>query len=94
MPISKDEFRRGRTSDTTKALIEEFLKKNSNQAFTLGEIGTYLYGGSNDFGEAILKGLATTALRDDLDELIREGKIEVRNIKTSYGEEEYFAWRS
>jgi hypothetical protein len=44
MPISKDEFEKGRTARTVVSMVEELLQKNPDKAFTVGELIDEIYG--------------------------------------------------
>jgi len=90
MPISREEFEKGRTQDTIKARIEKLLE--DGRAYTLSEIGNYLFGRPRDFGEAILKGFVDVfVIRQTLEDLMREGVVEAREVETRTGKETYYA---
>ena len=75
MPISRDEWKEGRTRDTTKAQIENLLRNNQDKAYTLSEIGDLILGEPKDIWVALLHALAVQfGLKEDLEELIRGGK--------------------
>jgi len=90
MPISREEFEKGRTRDAIKTRIEKLLE--DGQAYTLSEIGTHLFGKPRNFWEGFILGLTDTLIiKQALEELIREGIVEAREVETRYGEETYFA---
>ena len=95
MPISRNEFGKGRTQDTIEGRIEGLLKTNRNKAYTENEIGNYLFRKARNFGEALLKGLAIgLVVKPHLDELIKKGQIEAREVETKFGKKVYYAWKS
>jgi hypothetical protein len=84
MPISKDEFDKGRREEPIIDKIREFLESNKDKAFTEEEILRRLYpdhaawpGDRIGFHSAILI-------------LSYAGKIETRYVMTSTGVELYF----
>jgi len=90
MPISREEFEKGRTQDTIKARIEKLLE--DGRAYTVTEIENYLFGKPHDFWDAVLKGLINTfVVRQALEELMREGIVEAREVETRTGKEIYYA---
>jgi len=94
MPITRDEFNKGRTRNTVKEQIEILLENNKDKAYTFQEISDYVFGKAKNFGEAILKVIANSLILENaLYELIKEGKIEAKDVKTPYGKEVYYAWK-
>jgi hypothetical protein len=84
MPISKDEFDKGRREDPIIDKIQDFLGSNREEAFTEDEILRRLYpdhtawpGDRIGFNSAILI-------------LTHTGKIETRLVTTSAGVKIYF----
>ena len=93
MPISRDEWTRGRTADTTEARIEGFLRTNRGNAFTRGEIAGRVFGMRT---VQTLKGLAGNLLTIwDVDSalkvLVREGRIQAKEIRERLGAETYYS---
>jgi hypothetical protein len=53
-----------------------------------------LFGKVKNFGEVLLKGLATgLVVKPILDELIEQGRIEAREVETKFGKEVYYSWK-
>jgi hypothetical protein len=93
-PISRDEWKKGRTQNTTKARIESLLQNNRDKAFTLNEIRENLFGKPRDIWEGILQGFTSAfVVKPALEELIDEGSIEAREVETAYGKVVYYAWK-
>jgi hypothetical protein len=84
MPISKDEFDKGRREDPIIDKIQDFLGSNKDKAFTEDEILRRLYPDHTAWpGDRI--GFHGAMLI-----LAYEGKIETRYITTQSGVEIYF----
>ena len=88
MPITKDEFHKGRSEDPIIHRIQEFLESNNDKAFTEEEITGHLYpehvawpGDTIAFGSAMLI-------------LAYAGKIELRYVNTILGVKTYFSAKS
>jgi transcription initiation factor IIE alpha subunit len=94
MPISRDEWEKGRTQDTTKARIEHLLQYNRDKAFTSDEISESLFGKPRDLPEIILLALTNTLIvKPVLEKLIEEGYIEAKEVETASGRIVYYAWK-
>lgn len=84
MPITKEDFAKGRTEDALIVKIQNFLESNNEKAFTEEEIMRHLYpdhiawpGDTFAFSSAMLI-------------LAYAGKIELRYINTGSGVKIYF----
>jgi hypothetical protein len=86
MPISNEEWDSGRTADTLESQILKFLKVNL-KPFSLGEIVIGL-GYSNDL--SVKNFVATFAIQNALDKLVKEGNVTARTIKQQMGEQVYY----
>ena len=92
MPISIDEWERGRTSTTLESRIESFLTRNNEQAFTLAEIASNMYAIRFDSTKDVLDAfLLFFNIGGALRILIGEGKVKARLIRVPNGEEMYYA---
>ena len=94
MPISRDEFEKGRTVQTVISMVEDLLKHNSEKAYSLSEIIEEVFGKPASFPFAILQYAfnylpITTALND----LINEGKVTRNRIQKAGRIEEYYIWK-
>lgn len=89
MPILKEEFEKGRTQDTIKARIKKLLE--DGRAYTLFEMGDYLFGRPRDLRNAVLRLVEMLVIRQALEDLMREGVIEAREVETRTGKETYYA---
>ena len=91
MPISKDEWDGGRTSDHLKSRIESYLQQNQSQAFTVGEIIDHLYQFKGEGWASFLLNLGSAfVVQNALKELIEEGKIKSKIIEKNVGSNEYY----
>jgi hypothetical protein len=88
MPITKDEFDKGRSEDPIISRIQNFLESNKEKAFTEEEIMGHLYpehiawpGDTIAFGSAMLI-------------LAYAGKIELRYVNTGSAVQTYFRAKS
>ena len=88
MPITEDEFDKGRSEDPIISRIQNFLESNKEKAFTEEEIMGHLYpehiawpGDTIAFGSAMLI-------------LAYAGKIELRYVTTDSGIKTYFRAKS
>ena len=84
MPISKDDFAKGRIEDALIVKIQSFLDSNKDKAFTEEEITRHLY------PEHIAWPGDTIAFNSAMLILAFAGKIELRYINTSLGIKTYF----
>lgn len=88
MPISKDDFAKGRTEDALIVRIQNFLDSNKEKAFTEEEIMGHLY------PEHIAWPGDTIAFNSAMLILAYAGKIELRYVNTSSGVKTYFRAKS
>jgi len=86
MPISNEEWDKGRTADTIEGKILAFLKRNEYPV-NYGEIvsGT---GYSNDLN--LINIIGAFSIQDALDKLVKEGIVEAKTIKQRTGEQVYY----
>ncbi len=78
MPITKEEFGKGRAIPQSERAIEKFLKSHRDEAFALSEIAKGLgYSvGTNFWNDVVV----LFALQADLDRLIKDKKAISRQI--------------
>jgi hypothetical protein len=93
MPINKDEWNSGRTADTSEARVENFLKANKGQAFTPSEIAASVFGlrQINSIGEFISNFGSLYLANDALKTLLKDGRIQAREIRRQFGSETYYS---
>jgi hypothetical protein len=84
MPISKDDFAKGRTEDALIVKIQRFFDSNKDKAFTEEEIMRHIY------PEHIAWPGDTIAFNSAMLILAYAEKIELRYINTSVGVKTYF----
>jgi hypothetical protein len=84
MPISKDDFAKGRAEDALIIKIQNFFESNKENAFTEEEIMKHLY------PEHIAWPGDTIAFSSAMLILAYAGKIELRYVNTSSGIKTYF----
>lgn len=91
MPISIDEWNKGRDTSTLESQIEQFLRDNKGKAFTLIEITEHLprpqltgaWKIAHAMFSSFLVGLA-------LEKLIQQGIVKSRIIKQKTGHQTYY----
>ena len=86
MPISNEEWDSGRTADTLEGQILKFLKGNM-KPFSLEEIISGL-GYSSELNVKNI--VATFAIQNAVDSLVKEGNVTARTIKQQIGEQVYY----
>ena len=92
MPISSEEWNKGRTADTTVSLVENFLSKNRGQAFTNSEILHGLYNFQYDtVMDWIGNFLTAYSVSEALKVLMKEGRVRAKIVKLSVGEDTYYS---
>jgi hypothetical protein len=84
MPISKDDFVKGRSEDAIIVKIQENLESNKDKAFTEEEIITHIY------PEHFAWPGDTIAFHSAMLILAYAGKIELRYVNTGLGIKTYF----
>jgi hypothetical protein len=84
MPITKDDFTKGRAEDALIVKIQNFLESNNDKAFTEEEIMNHLY------PEHIAWPGDTIAFSSAMLILAYAGKIELRYVNTGSGMKTYF----
>lgn len=84
MPITKDEFAKGRAEDALIIQIQNFLQSNKEKAFTEEEIMKKLY------PEHIAWPGDTIAFSSAMHILAYAGKVELRYVNTESGIKTYF----
>lgn len=84
MPISKDDFAKGRAEDALIVKIQNFLDSNKDKAFTEEEIVRHFY------PDHIAWPGDTFAFNSAMLILAYAGKVELRYINTSIGIKTYF----
>ena len=84
MPISRDEFEKGRTGETTEAQVERFLQTHAEQAFTAPQVAEGLYGVSGMMGLSLeyfgKRAVVLESVEGALQKLIGEGKIRTKGV--------------
>jgi hypothetical protein len=94
MPISRDEFEKGRTVQTVISMVEDLLKNNSEKAYSLSEIIEEVYGKPSSIPFAILQyALNYLPITTALNDLINEGKVTRNRIQKAGRIEEYYIWK-
>ena len=92
LPISIDEWERGRTASTLESRLEAFLTQNRGQAFTLAELANCLYNIRFDSSKEVVESfLSYFSIGEALKVLMREGKVQSKLIRESSGEAVYYA---
>ena len=91
MPISRDEWNKGRSGDTLESIVETFLRANSGNAYAISEIvdGLYTlkYQGLGDW----LGAFATFyGVNRALETLLKEGRIKSQVVKKTNGAETFY----
>lgn len=84
MPITKDDFDKGRAEDALIVKIQNFLESNKEKAFTEEEIMKHLY------PEHIAWPGDTIAFSSAMLILAYDGKIELRYVDIDSGRKTYF----
>ena len=91
MPISRDEWNKGRTEDTLESVVESFLRTNSGKAYAMSEIVdglfTLKYQGLGDWLTAFASFYGVSRA---LESLLKEGRIKSRVVKQTYGAETFY----
>ncbi|HXQ92141.1 MAG TPA: hypothetical protein VN739_03985 [Nitrososphaerales archaeon] len=96
MPISRDEWMKGRTGRTLDSRIEAFLLQNREKAFKLAEITTAIHGikGSSNWGDVALNILSVVMYaqddRDAILRLVKEGRVKESTVRDQFGNEDVF----
>jgi hypothetical protein len=88
MPISKNDFDKGRSEDPIIHRIQDFLESNKDEAFTEEEIMGHLY------PEHIAWPGDTIAFSNAMLILAYAGKIELRYVNIDSGVKTYFRAKS
>lgn len=103
MPISIDEFKKGRKYDSIESKIIEFLEKNNNQAYTSEEIEKGIKDKKStivetiiprDFVSVIVDGFLemfeSNKFENALERLVKDNIIEAKNVKIGTDEKIYY----
>jgi len=92
MPISNDEWNKGRTDDHLKSRIESFLRENKGEAFSVGEIINHLYQFKGEVWASFLLGIGSAfVIRNELKNLIEEDTVKSKIIENKDGSsDEYY----
>ena len=99
MPISSDEWKEGRTQETTETRILNFLGSNKDKAFTIYEIIEYINPSSlvdpteswTQIGVTIIADVMKSwSITQAVERLMEEGKISAKEIETPEGAETYY----
>ncbi len=95
MPISKDDFEKGRTTKTITSMVEELLQNNPSQAYTVGDIIDEVYGKPASTPMIMLQyAINFLPINAALDALINEGKVTRKSIQKEGKVEDYYIWRT
>jgi hypothetical protein len=86
MPISRDDFQKGRSDSGTRNLVENFLEKNNDSAFTLDEIGLGIYNTEKKSEIGLVNAYQIITI---LHELVKEGKVIVKDMPDAT----YYIWK-
>ena len=90
MPISKEEWNKGRKATTTEAMVEDFLRRNKGQAFKDMEIVHGLY--SLKY-ESVIDWLGNFAnvydVKEALKTLVSKGIAKAKVVKEAIGTDTY-----
>jgi len=91
LPITREEWDKGRTQDTLESLIESFLKDNSATAFTTGEIVSALHPMKYEsLGDWLGAFSSFYGVNRALENLVKEAKIKSQVVKKPHGTETYY----
>ena len=99
MPIGSDEWKEGRTQDTTETRILNFLQSNKEKAFTeyeiIEEINPLIPWALTEDWKTISKKFLVNffkayPINQALERLMEEGKVEAKEIETSEGKKTYY----
>jgi hypothetical protein len=91
MPISKDEWNKGRTLGTVESMIETFLKADPKKAYTESEIIGALYSVRfNTMLDWMGAFGVTYAVSEALKNLLKSGVVKSRVVKESIGESIFY----
>ena len=86
MPITRDNFNKGRSDSGTRSLVANFLEKNKESAYTLDEICSGIY--ENEQGSEM--GLVNAyQIITILHGLVNEGKVTVKDMPDAT----YYMWK-
>lgn len=91
MPITIEEWRKGRTSATLESRLEEFLFQNKEKAFTLAELANNMYAIKFDNPKEVMESfLSYFNVGEALKGLMKEGKVRSRLVRGSISEDVYY----
>lgn len=90
MSISNEDWERGRTKETDEEKILSFLRTKENQPYTALQMAK---GIGYTFEDFILFSYPKLFFMTTLNNLLREGKIEAKEIKTKSGYDTYYKLR-
>jgi len=95
MPISRDEFEKGRTAKTITSKVEELLLNNPDKAYTVGEIIDELHGKPSSSPMIMLQyAVNFLPINAALDALINEGKVNRKSIQKEGKIEDFYIWKA
>jgi hypothetical protein len=87
MPISAEDFNKGRTEDAATTQIESFLRSHPNEAFTADEITTQVSPGVPTPYKMIADAFKTTTA---LIILVTSGKVEQNYVTIGIGPGDFY----
>ena len=89
MPIDMDEWNKGRIQETNESLVESFLEEGKGKAYNTSEIAFAIFklDEYTDFGRRFV---ASWVVQSALDNLVKEGRVQVKSIKTQYVAQKYY----
>lgn len=91
MPIRREEWEKGRRGDTIESIVEEFLRKNVQNAYTSTEITDNLYNTKIDnFGDIVRTVAASYAVSEALKKLVAEKVVKARVVRGLSGSDTYY----
>jgi hypothetical protein len=92
LPIDEEEWKQGRTWETTESQVELFLKSNTGKAFTQFEIASGLgrMPQIRDLWSFVAGYASLWTIENALQNLIKEGKVKAKVVKKEIGEDTYY----
>jgi len=86
MPISRDDFNKGRSDSGLRSLVENFLEKNHDSGFTLDEICSGISTTGKDGDAGLVNAYQIITI---LHGLVKESKV----IEKDMSDATYYMWK-
>lgn len=94
MPVDDDEWNNGRSSDTRKEKVLAFLESTEDQGWSAAEIAEEIgeggYEGGDSLFGAVSSALGVALVKDDLEDLAKDGEIKKKSITGQSGDTDYY----